>query len=81
MDIKTLSGWLDWASSAPVGTRVAAEALVPLLREALDAKPVEPSNAAPVELPWTALLWIAPAEARLGVHEVCEALGRSSSWL
>ena len=83
MDIRTLSGWLDWASNAPVGTRVAVEALIPLLRDALEAEDTAPAmeQASPIELPWPALLWITPAETRLGVHEVCEALGRSSSWL
>jgi predicted DNA-binding transcriptional regulator AlpA len=32
-------------------------------------------------LPWAALLWIVPAETRLGVREVAEALGRPRSFV
>ena len=35
----------------------------------------------PLELTWREKLWLVPAETRLGAHEVCEALGRSPSWL
>ena len=38
----------------------------------------EPS---PLELTWRERLWLVPSETRLGVHEVCEALRRSPSWL
>ncbi len=34
----------------------------------------------PLEMTWRERLWLVPAETRLGVHEVCEALDRSQSW-
>ena len=34
-----------------------------------------------VEWTWREKLWACPAETRLGVEEVCEALGKSNSWI
>ena len=34
-----------------------------------------------IELTWRERLWLVPSETRLGAHEVCEALARSSWWL
>ena len=49
-----------------------------------EAEGQEVSNSAPapnIELTWREKLWLVPSETRLGVHEVCEALDRSPSWL
>lgn len=80
LDNNSLADWLDWASSAPVGTRVDVGTLVPLLRAAVDSNPT--AHAEPVaELPWTALLWTIPAETRLNVDEAAEAFGHARSWV
>jgi predicted DNA-binding transcriptional regulator AlpA len=41
--------------------------------------PEEPSE--PVVQTWCERLWTCPAETRLGVHELSEALGRPKSWI
>ena len=82
LDNKTLAGWLDWAARAPLGTHVDVGTLVPLLRAAVELErtpTVETMD--PVVLPWTALLWLIPAEARLSVDEAAEALGHARSWI
>ena len=42
-----------------------------------ESPPAEPSR---IELTWRERLWLVPAETRLGIAELCEALGRSQSW-
>lgn len=44
-----------------------------------DASDAEPG--APVEWTWRERLWACPAETRLTVDDVAEALGRSPSWV
>ena len=51
-----------------------------LAREEFEVEPelkVEPAGG----WTWADRLWTVPAERRLGVKEVCEALGRSRTWL
>ena len=82
MDNSSLTDWLEWASRAPLGTHVDVANLVPLLQAAVESEPtpsVEPVDSA--ALPWTALLWIVPAETRLNVDEASEALGHARSWI
>ena len=66
---------------------VEVEATIPA-RQVLDRLPVHeeqeipPANLDPIDMTtWRERLWVVPGETRLGVHEVCEALGRSASWL
>jgi len=54
--------------------------LVAELVESPDEVVPEPTTA-PLVLTWRERLWLVPAETRLGVREVSEALGRSRSWL
>lgn len=64
-----------WLANAPPGTLVSAHELL----DALEAEP-EPEAMA-TEPTWRERLWTAPAETRLGVAELCEALGRPRSWV
>lgn len=44
-----------------------------------DTAPQTHAEAAPAS--WRVLLWSVPAETRIGVRELCEALDRSPDWL
>ena len=45
-------------------------------------QPSEPgATPATLELTWRERLWLVPAETRMGVNELAEALGRSKSWV
>ena len=38
------------------------------------------AESSPIELTWRERLWLVPAETRMGIGELCEALNRSQSW-
>lgn len=80
--MKSLHDLLAWLRAAPEGTMISASAAIGLL-EALPMppEPVQCTHSEPGESPWSAMLWLAPAETRLGVPELLEATGRSKSWL
>lgn len=82
--IETLRDLRRWCSEAPAGTRVDASELAELLDqveggEAPERPASEPAERA--ETTWRERLWTAPAECRIGVEELSEALGRSPSWI
>lgn len=63
-----------------------AEAVVPAVQVLArlpegEEQEAQPAESSPIEMTWREKLWVVPSETRLGAHEVCEALGRSSSWL
>lgn len=76
---------VDWLRSALPGTAVPADALVARLEPLLSAGPQlhRDSVAAPPGAPvtWRERLWTVPAETRLGVRDVAEAIGRPRSWI
>ena len=79
--MNTLADLRRWAADAPPGTSMPASALVELL-DGLDEAPlvkVEPK--AIVDASWRERLWTVPAETRLGVADVAEALGRPKSFV
>ena len=49
--------------------------------QAPDPESVDPPPVVATQETWRERLWLVPAETRLGVREVAEALGRSTSWL
>ena len=77
MTLADLRSWLE--------TLADAEATVPA-RQVFDRLPEDggketpQGEPGPLEMTWRERLWLVPAETRLGVHEVCEALDRSQSW-
>lgn len=77
--MNTLADLRRWAEEAPVGTTVPASALVELLDELEDSAPVEVAELQPET--WRERLWTVPADTRLGVVEVAEALGRPRSYV
>lgn len=69
-----------WLQQAPAGTLVSAAAVLEQLE---DAPAVRPSASIAPTAPtsWRERLWIVPAETRLGVVELMEALNRPKSWV
>ena len=83
--MRTLAELHRWAAEAPEGTTITVSTLARLL-EALepeedqsDARPVELLEAEPES--WRSRVWSVPAETRLSVDEVAEAVGRSKHWV
>lgn len=82
--MKTLSDLDTWLAAAPAGTLLTAqtvrEMIAPLASESRqdDREAVEPAETLAT---WRERLWTAPAETRIGVKEVAEAVGRSASWI
>lgn len=68
----------SWLAQAPPGTLVPAEALAQTLAS---SSPAGVSNTAPAATSWRERLWLVPADTRIGVVEVLEAIGRTRSWL
>ena len=82
--MSTLPALIDWAAKAPEGVRIPAELVARLgseFLEGLDGIRASEVGEEPITLTWRERLWLVPAETRLGVREVAEALGRSTSWL
>lgn len=83
---KTLADLVAWLEAAPTWAMVpAAEigAQIRALQELPDEPSTEPeleSSLAPVQS-WRERIWQVHPETRLGRDEVCEALGKSRSWL
>ena len=77
---RTLEELLRWLEQAPDGTHVEARIIAYVLAGALDRDHGSQEGAGP-EWTWAELLWVVPAERRLGTREVLEALGRGKTWL
>ena len=81
---RTISELADWCGRAPAGTHLDACVLADTLTALEAHRPVHPPTESP-EPPapetWRERLWRVPAETRLGVAEVAEALGRPKSFI
>ncbi len=80
----TLRELRAWAEAAPRGATVPVDALAEMLADFKDetwtrvqvegpSEPVAPS--------WRERLWTCPAETRLGIHELSQALNKPKSWI
>lgn len=80
MNLRDLRAWLRLA---PPATLVPAADVLAALDQDEPAAPVpaEPADAPALPASWRERLWRVPAETRLGVVEVAEALGRPKSWV
>jgi predicted DNA-binding transcriptional regulator AlpA len=79
---RTLADFLRWLASAPQGTSLDAHAMREWLEPLAVTEPAPVSEEpAPPVLSWRERLWLVPAETRIGVTELCEALGRPRSWV
>ena len=66
-----------WLAAAPAGTLVPAA----IVSQALADDRVQ-TSAKPAAAPsWRERLWTVPPETRIGVVEMCEAVGRTKSWV
>lgn len=63
----------------PDGTVTVRVAWLAELVEQDEAEPAEPATDAGPG--WRSLLWTAPDDALLGVHEIAESIGRPVSWV
>ena len=84
--MRTLEELHRWVDAAPPGTSIPVASLAELLAELEDSNraPAHNSPDAPVEASsgsWRERLWICPAETRIGISELCEALSRPRSWV
>jgi predicted DNA-binding transcriptional regulator AlpA len=78
--IRTVDELATWAASAPDGVLVPVEQIRECLvsREPGALRSTDPPAAA---ITWRERLWTVPAETRLGVRELREALDRPQSWI
>jgi predicted DNA-binding transcriptional regulator AlpA len=84
-----LKDLLSWLEGLPEGTLLSPEGLLDKLRaQDIDRASHQGDgssclSSAPAADPptWCEKLWTVPAETRLGVAEVSEALGRSKAWI
>ena len=71
-----------WVGSAPAGTMILASSLAECLSDTPERASGQRSTAATPEPPtWREKLWTVPAEMRIGVRELAEALDRSVSFV
>lgn len=83
-EFETVGEVVRWLQRAPDGTRLEASAVLAIL-EGLNAE-ADPAPAPAVvpsgaEWSWRERLWVVPAETRMGVEELAEALGHPKSWI
>src|SRR5690554_4563009 len=78
---RTLSDLLAWLRGAPSGMRLDAREMHDILAEIEPVAAAEPEPRLPIDVTWRERFWFAPAECRIGVHELSEALGRPKSWI
>src|SRR5690242_7467645 len=71
----------EWLAAAPRGTLVEAQALALALAEADEGRPQGNASQGGQLVGWRERLWTAPPDTRMGVAELCEALGRTKSWV
>lgn len=76
---------LAWLDQAPAGTLIPADKVAALIREQRNAQETLPapvqSSVGGIIPTWRERLWTVPAETRLGVKELTEAVGRSRHWI
>ena len=77
MTLTELRSWLSMLADA--SAILPASEVLDRLPEAGERETTQ-SEPSPIELTWRERLWLVPAETRLGVAELCEALDRSQSW-
>ncbi len=80
----TLRELRAWAEAAPRGATVPVASLAEMLADLEDGTWTRGQGEGPSEpaaQTWRERLWTVPAETRLGVYELSEALGRPRSWI
>jgi hypothetical protein len=80
MAARSLGEFMAWLEHAPTGTTLVAAHVLDELRQLTPAIEHSGSSIAP-STSWRERLWLAPPDARLGVAEVSEAVGRPKHWV
>ena len=79
---QSLADVLAWLAAAPEGTTLPVAAVLRLLEPWASGIPSPASTPIPPAVEtWRERLWTVPADTRLGVTEVAEAIGRPKSWV
>lgn len=83
--LESLQEVVRWCQEAPEGTRLDARTVADLLERVTEAddggSEPAPSGSVADVLTWREKLWIVPAETRIGVRELEEALDRPKGWI
>ena len=89
----TLADVVRWCQRAPAGTRLEASEMAHILTDltsstggqgsshAGQTTPEQAEGGAPTLRTWREKLWDVPAETRIGITELCEALDKPKSWV
>lgn len=80
--MRTIQALRDWLQEHPEGSTFSVAAVIELLAR-VDEPPSGPAlvrDDAP-DFTWQERLWIVPAETRIGVSELAEAMGKPKSWV
>ncbi|HKO13813.1 MAG TPA: hypothetical protein VJV22_17725 [Acidobacteriaceae bacterium] len=74
---------IAWLTQTPAETLLPARAVIALLEDVEDTEQgdAQAGPGAPWPVSWREKLWTVPAETRLGIMELTEALGQPSSWV
>jgi len=76
----TLTDFRAWLTTlAEASATLPASEVVARLPDT-DEQESPPTESRPIQMTWRERLWLVPAETRLGIAELCEALDRSPSW-
>jgi predicted DNA-binding transcriptional regulator AlpA len=80
--MRTLKDVQAWLGSAPPGTFLAPAAVQEILASVAESEP-QPVEGVPepLTLTWRERLWLVPSETRIGVRDLCEAVGKPRSWV
>lgn len=84
---RSLAELQAWCQRAPAGTRLDARQVAEILADVAAESPSERDGdhmqvlAHPVAPTWRERLWTVPAETRIGVCELAEAVGRGKGWV
>jgi predicted DNA-binding transcriptional regulator AlpA len=81
---RTMADLRAWVQVAPPHTQVEVATFATLITSLAEAGEVQqPAPGAALEpvLTWRERLWLVPAQTRLGVAELTEALGKPKSWV
>lgn len=82
---KGLPSGLRWLFEAPAGLSMDVAQVREIVSDLVDSpapEPEAPEGASPSDsFTWRERLWLAPAETRIGVQELMEAMDRPKSWV
>lgn len=81
---RSLADFVDWLHLAPAGTKIEISALASQLTNLVTSRSEVPGpSASPAKsrATWKERIWTCPPQTRLGISELAEAIGKSTSWI